>query len=401
MGVLKKLLAIAVAVALLAGGYTLWLANGNPGPRYNTLPVERGVVVQRVLATGTVNPVTLVQVGSQVSGTISALYADFNSHVRQGQVVAQIDPALFAGQVAKARGDYQSAVADVAKQEAAVENSVRTLARMKAVRERDLVSQADVDDAQMKAVQAKADLAAAKAKVKQTKASLDLAETNLRYSTICSPVDGIVVARNIDVGQTVAASFQAPVLFTIAADLAKMQVDTNVDEADIGRVRVGQQASFSVDAYPSDDFGGRVAQVRNAPQQVQNVITYDVVITVDNRGLKLKPGMTANVAITTDRKEGVLKVPNAALRFVPRPVEKDKQPAPAAPAPDSPAGGQQRVWVLDPGGKLVAVPVRVGISDGMWSELVSGRLTAGQEVVVEQLEETGGKSATSPMARPF
>jgi HlyD family secretion protein len=400
VSVLKKLFAIAVAVALLAGGYALWLANGNPGLRYRTLPVERGAVVQRVLATGTVNPVTLVQVGSQVSGTISALYADFNSHVRQGQVVAQIDPALFAGQVAKARGDYQSAVADVAKQEAAVENTTRTLARMKAVRERDLVSQADVDDAQMKADQAKADLAAAKAKVKQTKASLDLAETNLRYSTIRSPVDGIVVARNIDAGQTVAASFQAPVLFTIAADLAKMQVDTNVDEADIGRVRMGQQASFSVDAYPSDDFGGRVAQVRNAPQQVQNVITYDVVITVDNRGLKLKPGMTANVAITTDRKEGVLKVPNAALRFVPRPVEKDTQPAPAAPAAEAAASGQQRVWVLDPGGKLVAVPVRVGISDGMWSELVSGRLTPGQQVVVEQLEETGGKSATSPM-RPF
>jgi HlyD family secretion protein len=397
---LKKYFALSVAVALLAGGLYFWLAAGNNGPRYRTLPVERGDLVQKVLATGTVNPVTLVQVGSQVSGTISNIYVDFNSKVERGLMVAQIDPALFEAQVAKARADYQSALADVEKGRAEVENTSRTLARMRAVRERDLVSQAEVDDAQMKSDTAKAELAAAQSKVGQTKASLDLAETNLRYTTIRSPVDGIVVDRTVDVGQTVAASFQAPVMFKIAADLAKMQVDTNVDEADIGRVVRGQEATFSVDAYSGEEFSGRVDQVRNAPQQVQNVVTYDVVIMVDNRDLKLKPGMTANVAIITARKNGVLKVANSALRFTPRPAEPGAAGARAAPPPTE-EKGWQRVWVVDATGKLTAVPVQVGISDGVDSEVLAGKLAEGQQVVVEQIEEPAQAAASRRPSRPF
>lgn len=410
---LKKFFALALAATIVAGGLYTWLGNGKEAPRYRTVAVEQGEVIQKVLATGTVNPVTLVNVGSQVSGTIAALYADFNSVVKRGQVVAQIDPALFQAQVAKAKADYQSALADVAKAKAEVENTKRTYARMKAVRARDLVSQSDVDDAQMKWQTAQAGLEAAVAKVGTNKASLELAETNLRYSTIRSPVDGIVVDRSVDVGQTVAASFQAPVMFKIAADLAKMQVDTNVDEADIGRIRLGQGASFTVDAYPAEDFPARVGQVRNAPQQIQNVVTYDVVLTVDNRGLKLKPGMTANVAIETDRKEGALKVPNAALRFSPG-QEQGGQPGqggqggqsgpgrsgqgqPQAATP--PQGRGQRVWVLGAGGKPQPVSVTVGISDGAWSE-VTGKLSPGQQIIVERLD-AGDKGAAKPQPRLF
>jgi HlyD family secretion protein len=392
----QKIVVGGIVVALVGGGLYAWRARNNHGPSFRTVAVEKGDVVQKVLATGTVNPVTLVQVGSQVSGTIVNLYADFNSKVKKGQVVAQIDPALFAAAVAKAEGDYRSALANVAKQEAAVANTTLTLARTKAVRKQDLVAQSDVDDAQMRADQAKADLAAARASVGQTRASLQLAETNLRYSTIRSPVDGIVVARNVDVGQTVAASFQAPVLFTIAADLAKMQVDTNVDEADVGKVRVAQPAAFTVDAYPGEEFQGRVGQVRNSPQQVQNVITYDVVITVPNPELKLKPGMTANVAITTATEKGVLKVPNSSLRFVPR-LDSDKA---ARPATSASQDQQQRVWVVGPGGKPQPVSVNVGISDGLSTEVVSG-LSQGQKVIVEQIDQSGGKPAGMAPTRPF
>lgn len=388
-------------VALLAaGGLYYWLAAGNNSPRYRTAPVERGEIVQRVLATGTVNPVTLVLVGSQVSGTISNLYADFNSPVKRGQVVAQIDPAPFQAQVDKARADYRTAQAEVDKAKAEVEVARLMLSRMKAVRERDLVSQAEVDDAQARHDTAVAQLAAAQAKVAQTRASLDLAETNLHYSTIRSPVDGVVVERAVDVGQTVAASFQAPVMFKIAADLAKMQVDTHVDEADVGRVKVGQKATFTVDAYPGEEFEGQVVQVRNAPQQVQNVVTYDVIVNVDNRKLLLKPGMTANVSIITAIKPDVLKVPNAALRFTPS-LGEGEEGRRAEPAAAASKGGRQRVWVPGEGGRPRPVDIAVGVSDGVHSELVSGGLKEGQRVIVEELEEPGKAEASKPQPRLF
>jgi HlyD family secretion protein len=395
-------LTLALVAALVAGGLYYWLAGRDNGPHYRTDPVERGEITQKVLATGTVNPVTLVQVGSQVSGTIAALYADFNSRVKRGQVVAQIDPAIFQAEVSKARANYQSAQAEVAKGQAEVVNAELMLKRMKVVRERDLVSQAEVDDAQTKYDTARAGLEAARARVALTKAALELAETNLRYSTIRSPVDGIVVDRQVDVGQTVAASFQAPVIFKIAADLAKMQVDTAVDEADVGRVRLGQGAAFTVDAYPGVDFQGRVVQVRNAPQQVQNVVTYDVVLNVDNRDLLLKPGMTANVAIITAVKPDVLKVPNAALRFTPQSEAEGKDGAGGGqPQPAVQKGSQQKVWVLGASGQPKAVPVTVGITDGVSSELTGGKLSQGEQVIVEQVEEPGQTTSSKPQPRLF
>ncbi|MFH0810358.1 MAG: efflux RND transporter periplasmic adaptor subunit [Pseudomonadota bacterium] len=383
-----------MVVALAAGGLYALVAEDKDGPRYRTLPVARGEIIQRVLATGTVNPVILVQVGSQVSGTISAIHADFNSIVKKGEVVARIDPALFRAEVAKAKANHEKALADVEKMKATLENAALTRTRMETMVRRDLIARADADDARLKADTAKADLAAARANVSQLKAALDVAETNLQYTVIRSPVDGIVVDRSVDVGQTVAASLQAPVLFKIAQDLSQMQVDTNVDEADIGKIKLAQPVSFTVDAYPGAEFSGRVAQIRNAPQQVQNVITYDVVVTVDNRDLKLKPGMTANVSVTTDRRPGVLKVPNAALRFVPQPSGEDKQPQPAEGAEED--RQRQKVWVLARGGRLATVPVKVGISDGDYSELSAGRLTEGQRVVVEQLDEKAKASKSQP-----
>ena len=272
---------------------------------YQTATVTRGPITQAVTATGTLNPVVNVQVGSQVSGNISKLFVDFNSQVKAGQVVAQIDPALFQATVTQAEGD-------VANAQAALE-----LARVNAKRTEDLFarktsSQADVD-------QAVANLHQAEASVKIKQGALDKAKADLEHCTITSPIDGVVISRSVDVGQTVAASLQAPVIFQIANDLTKMQIDSNVAEADVGVVQVGQEVDFTVDAFPTQTFHGKVVQVRNAPITVQNVVTYDTVIGVSNPDLKLKPGMTANVSIIIARKDNVLQIKNAALRY--RPAE--------------------------------------------------------------------------------
>ena len=297
-------------------------------------------------ATGTINPVVTVLVGSQVSGTIKALHADFNSRVHEGQVIAQIDPAIFESQVDQARAgvaseqanlvnaqaNLLSIQANLAKAEVAVTDTKRTLDRNLQLIKMSAVAQAVLDTAQAnydsavaqrEAAKAqmevsKAQIESAKAQVERAKASLKMSETNLRYTTIRSPVTGIVISRNVDVGQTVAASLQAPTLFNIAKDLTQMQVDTNYSEADIGRIQKGQEATFTVDAYPESTFQGKVFEIRNAPQTVQNVVTYDVVIQVDNKELRLKPGMTANVTIVVAHREGVLKIPNAALRYIPQ-----------------------------------------------------------------------------------
>src|SRR5438309_8411228 len=276
---------------------------------YQTTAVSRGAITQAVTATGTLNPVVNAQVGSQVSGNVAKLFADFNSQVKAGQVVAQIDPALFQATVTQAEGDLASV-------QAALE-----LAKINATRTQDLFarktsSQADLD-------QAMATLHQAEANVKIKQGALDKAKADLEHCTITSPIDGVVISRNVDVGQTVAASLQAPVIFQIANDLTKMQIDSNVAEADVGVVDVGQDVDFTVDAFPMRTFHGKVVQVRNAPITVQNVVTYDTVIGVSNPDLKLKPGMTANVSIIVAHKDNVLQIKNAALRY---------RPAEAAPA---------------------------------------------------------------------
>src|SRR4030042_1200422 len=311
-----------------------------------------------VSATGTVNPVTTVLVGTQVSGTIKELYVDFNSSVKKGKMIARIDPALFEAQVNQAKANFLSAKANLEKAGATLVDAKRTMERNKELLSKNLIAQSDLETAETSYETAKASVSAAKSQVAQTEAALSLAETNLHYTKIVSPVDGIVVSRNVDVGQTVAASFQTPTLFSIAQDLTKMQIDTNVAEADIGNVKVKQDVEFTVDAYPDTTFKGKVWQVRNAPITVQNVVTYDVVIQVDNPELKLKPGMTANVSIIISMKKDVLKIPNAALRFKMNETEKKTTEKKAAGGPG--------VWILEQG-KPERIAISPGISDGRYT----------------------------------
>src|SRR5881398_1178514 len=294
---------VALIVALLIVASVVRQCRNAVAENYQTSIVTRGPITQAVTATGTLNPVVNVQVGSQVSGNISKLFVDFNSQVKAGQVVAQIDPALFQATVTQAEGDLANA-------QAALE-----LARINARRTQELFakktsSQADVD-------QAVATLHQAEANVKIKQGALDKAKADLDHCTITSPIDGVVISRSVDVGQTVAASLQAPVIFAIANDLTKMQIDSNVAEADVGVVKIDQNVDFTVDAFPMRTFHGKVVQVRNAPITVQNVVTYDTVIGVNNADLKLKPGMTANVSIVIAHKDDVLQIKNAALRYRP------------------------------------------------------------------------------------
>lgn len=383
-----SLLLLLVLAALAGGGYWYYAA-AQPPPRYLSAAVERGAIATAVNATGIVNAVTTVQVGTQVSGVIQKLFVDFNSQVKEAEIIAQIDPAPQATKVAQARANLASAYAAVQVAQATVANAKaametaqanaesakanidkakvaladarRILERNKEMARKSLMAQNDLDAAQtthdgavaqLKVTEAQqeaaagqfrssvaqqrlveAQVVAAMAQVDQAKATLQAAELDLEHTTIRAPVNGIVVSRSVDVGQTVAASLQAPTLFLIAQDLTRMQVDTNVSEADIGRVQVGQTVTFAVDAYPTIVFRGKVTQVRNAPTTIQNVVTYNAVVQVENPELKLKPGMTANVAFLIAERQDVLKVPNAALRFQPE----GAAPAEVTPASETPA----------------------------------------------------------------
>lgn len=372
---------IAVVVVLLLAGAGLYAFRGKEnGPKYRTEKVVKGEIVAAVSATGTVNPVKTVLVGTQISGTIKALHADFNAQVKAGQLIALIDPSTFQQQVAQAHANLLAARANVEKAAAARNDAKRIFDRAKGLLAKSFISQGEFDSAQTNVEATEAGLSAAKAAVAQAEASERIAGTNLQYTKIISPVDGIVIARNVDVGQTVAASFQTPTLFSIAEDLTKMQIDTNIAEADIGRIREGQDVDFRVDAYPDATFKGRVFQVRNAPITVQNVVTYDTVVKVENPDLKLKPGMTANVAIIVDRREGALKVPNAALRFAPPNAEKAKGPG---------------VFVLEDG-KPVRIAITKGISDGSFTEAGGPGLDEGREVVLEVLDKAKKPGAPPP-----
>jgi len=381
---MKKILIVSgIIIAIAVAGFILLRGKGNE-PQYRFDKVVKGDIEMAVTATGTVNPVTTVLVGTQVSGTIKNIYVDFNSPVKKGQLIARIDPALFEAQVNQARANLFSAKANLEKAQATLVDAERSMNRNKELFAKNLIARSDLDTAETNNETAKASVSAAKSQVAQTEATLSLAETNYYYTKIVSPVDGIVVSRNVDVGQTVAASFQTPTLFSIAQDLTKMQIDTNVAEADIGKVNVGQNVEFTVDAYSETTFKGKVWQVRNAPITVQNVVTYDVVIQVANPDLKLKPGMTANVSIIVSTKKDVLKIPNPALRF--KPAEKSK------------AVAQQKgsaVWILEQD-KPKRVPISTGISDGNYTELVSGEIKEGQELIVESLIKAKAPQPSGP-----
>lgn len=415
------LIAIVLIVASLLGVGFWRLGDRGKQSAYTTAPIQKGDITQVVTATGSLSAVITVQVGSQVSGTIDKLNADFNSQVKAGQVIAQLNQDKFKAAVDQAKANLLAAQANVAKAKVAVEDVRRTLERNKELRKRELVAQSDLDAAQTAYDAAVAQLDVSKAQVAQAQAGLSQASIDLNNTIIRSPVDGIVVSRNVDVGQTVAASLQAPTLFLIANDLSKMQVDTNVSEGDVGNVWVGQDVSFTVDAYPTRRFKGKVLQVRNAAVMVQNVVTYDAVVSVDNKELLLRPGMTANVEFLVNGKTGVLKIPNAALRFKPPSDKPQPQVAASGPVAGSRGGGrggnrnmgqgargregrasrEGTVYVLR-GQKATPVKVRLGISDGTSTELVGDDIKEGEQVVLA-MSGSGSQArpSTSPGGRRF
>ena len=505
----------AAIVVLAAAGFYFW--GGNAGAaQYLTAKVERGNLRNTVTATGTLQAVTTVQVGSQASGTISALYADYNSVVKKGQVVAQLDPAVSKAQVEQAKANLLQAQASLQQAKAGVANSragvsdaqaraqgasstaqnnqagvtgaqanlavlkaqqedalsllkqQETLVRSGVLAQRDLQvaqtayktaqaryeqgvaqlnqaqmsqqasassgmaqSQAQVQQSQAQVGQSQAQVQAAAAQVQQAAAALQLAEVNLAHTTIASPIDGVVVSRDVNVGQTVAASLSAPTLFTIANDLTKMQVIANIDQADIGLVENAKSVKFSVDAFPGKDFDGKIEQMRLNPQNVQNVVTYNVVIDVDNPDQKLKPGMTANLTVTIDERNSVLKVPNAALRFTPQDANGQRGGAGAgngqgrrqqngagandgsarsgnggevqfARATDPVLAGQTRaVWVMGQDGTPQRRRIKIGLTDGAATEIVEGNLVEGEMVITGQtLSSSAAKSNSNQTAAP-
>jgi HlyD family secretion protein len=377
---LVRALLAAALIAAAGVGWFWWQARSQVpiGERYEFEEVTYGDLTQTVTANGTLNPVSLVNVGTQVSGTVKSLHTDFNEEVKAGQLLLELDPTTLQAAVAQTRGELASAQADL------------RLARSDEARLRELFDQEYVSRQEMdKALQTR-DGALARVQAAQAKLERDLA--NLSYSRIRSPVSGVVVSRQVDVGQTVAASFQTPTLFQIARDLTQMQIDTSVAEADIGRITVGQAAHFTVDAFPGRRFEGKVKQVRLNPTNQQNVVTYNVVVAVSNPDLVLLPGMTAYVSFVLDRREHALLVPNAALRFRPEGAERPRgKPRDSATGERRPAGAPRErrasnsssTVYLQRGGGLVSVPVRTGISDGRSTEITSGELTAGDRVVVQ------------------
>jgi HlyD family secretion protein len=396
---------------LISGIAGFFYLKRSPEITYKTAKIERGTVISSVAATGNLSAVTTVQVGTQVSGTIQKLYVDYNSRVKQGQAIAEIDPSLFNASVEQSHGNFLNAEANLQKARVAAADAERTFNRNRKLLADGIISQGDFDLAETAYQSAKAGIKAAEGSVAQTRGSLLQAKTNLRYSIIRSPVDGVIISRSVDIGQTVAASFQTPTLFTIAKDLTKMQIEVSVDEADISRIKLDQSASFTVDSYPEQQFKGKVVQIRNAPVINQNVVTYIVVVNVDNSDLKLKPGMTANVSIEVARKDDVLKLPPSALRFKPKAKTEEPKKGQQAGAPREgggkpggrKGGGGQQVYIVK-NNVPSAVAVKTGISNNGAIELLESSLKEGDEVIIEQIGGDTKKKATSggsPMGRPF
>lgn len=401
----KKIMLGGLVLALVAG--TAWGIQVRKGPAidYSTVPVERGDILSKVTATGTLSALVTVQVGSQVSGRLQQIMVDFNSPVKKGQVLAKLDPQLFQATLEQARARYLAAKSELARSQVEASLSKRQLERTKLLAERRLIATADLDSARASYEVSQAQVLAQQANLAQARASLQQAEVNLGYTTIVSPINGVVIARNVDVGQTVAASLQAPTLFLIAQDLRKIQVVSSVAEADISKLSPNMEAEFTVDAYPTETFKGKVRQIRNSPQTTQNVVTYDALINVDNPDLKLKPGMTANVTFVCDRRDDALRVPNAALRFRPsfdgekrlRGENRDTRAnrenrdnkankANKERRKDGKEGKRgPRVWVLKDG-KPRPVRLETGLSDGSFTEVVNG-IEEGTEIIVDSGEK--------------
>ncbi len=415
-------LSMGVIVAAVGAGVSYYRSDvAAEAPTLNTAEVTQGDVVATVEATGTLEAVTTVEVGTQVSGTIKTLGADFNTQVRKGQVIAELDPSLFDTQVAQEQATVARLKAEVDRSKVQAEDAKVKLGRAKELSEQELIARSDYDAAQSTANAADASVKSAEAQLVQAQASLNQAQVNLSHTVIRAPIDGVVIARNVNVGQTVAASMQAPTLFVLAQNLQEMQVNASVDESDIGKIQTKQPVRFRVDAYPNETFTGTVSQIRLQPVVEQNVVSYVTVIDVPNRDLKLKPGMTAAVTIETARADDAIRVPTAALRFRPtdqvfealgqQPPELRQRPqgesgrgvvpsGDTARRADPGAGnGRGAVWVLDHG-KITRVPVEAGISDGAQTAVVSGALTPGADVVTGTTTPATAAN-TAPTASPL
>ena len=349
---------------------------------YETRKLKRCTITQVVEASGTINPVNTVSVGSTVSGLIESIYVDFNSQVKKGQLLAQIDPRTFQATVEQQRASVANAEANVARMEAVTEMARKTYVRYKNLYAKNFIAKSELDQAESDYLSNLAQVASAKAQVTQSRASLSTAETNLGYTKIIAPVDGTIVSREIDVGQPVAASFQAPELFTIAQDLTKMQIEVSVSEADIGKVAVGQDVTYTLDGYQDSVFQGKVTQVRISPTTVSNVVTYTVIVNVDNEDLKLIPGMTANVSIITDKSENVLCAPSLALKYNPN--------------TDGTRYKTQGIWILQKNKKPKRIEIETGASNDTQFEVISDELKEGDRVItgssnVRKSSQEGGR----------
>jgi HlyD family secretion protein len=389
-------LAVVLVLCAVGAAAAWWLTRSTAAPVYKTALADHGEVSRTVSATGTVNPVLTVTVGSYVSGVINEVLCDFNTVVKHGQVCARIDPRPFQTVL-----DQDKANLDVAKAQLQKDQANLTYAKLSYDRNADLakrgaVTQDLADSAKSALDQAQAQVALDQATIEQRQAELAAAQVNLDYTEIKSPVDGIVVSRNITIGQTVASSFQTPTLFLIAQDLAQMEVDTNASESDIGGVKEGAPALFSVDAYPSRNFRGEVTQVRVAPQTVQNVVTYDVVVRVANRDLALRPGMTASVRIVVDERKDALRVPSQALRYRPSGGGGPAGPTQASgQAGAAETGISGRIWLVR-NGRPEAVTVATGLDDGTFTEILAGAVKPGDSVVVAEQQASRSSVGSQP-----
>ncbi|HMK35586.1 MAG TPA: efflux RND transporter periplasmic adaptor subunit [Desulfomonilaceae bacterium] len=387
----RAIIISATILALLAGIYFVFGGTSKDvsETKYITVPVEKGNLKAEINSTGTIKPRVEVQVGSQVSGTIKKLHADFESVVREGQLIALIDPDTYKAKVEQARANLLSAKANLAKAEVALVDQNRTLHRKEELIKTHAISQQEFDTAQTNVDGAVAQVDVAKATVAQMEANLQEAELNLKYTQIVAPVNGVVTARNMDVGQTVTASFQTPVLFRIAEDLTLMQVYTSVDEADIGRVKVGQTATFTVPAFPDEFFSASVTQIRNDPQIQQNVVTYNVILDVQNNELKLRPGMTTSVQIRLNEIQDALMVPDQAFRFTPQGMTYDVLPL---------KSGERRLWKLEGNDRIRPLNVGIGIIGTERVQILSDELKPGDRIVVDMISKKK-KDSQSPALR--
>jgi HlyD family secretion protein len=378
---------LLVLVLVATAGATWWYASSSSAVRYTTAAVTRGNVTRTVSATGTVNPVLTILVGSYVSGVIQEIHCDYNTQVKKGQICAKIDPRPYQSVVDQNKANLAVAKAQLEKDKATLTYAEGVYQRNLQLAKTNAISKDALDNAMSARDQARAQIGIDEATIEQRQAQLEAAEVNLGYTNIVSPVDGTVVSRNVTNGQTVAASFQTPTLFLIATDLTNMQVDTNVSESDIGGISKGDKALFTVNAFPRRTFEGTVAQVRQSPQTVQNVVTYDVVVSIDNHDLALKPGMTAANRIVIDERQTVLRVPSQALRY--SPASQGGRRGARGPNP------QARVWVLRDG-KPVAVPVTAGLDDDAFTEIIKGDLKSGDRVITTEQRNNSRRSVPTP-----